>query len=78
MRNLLVILAMFALALSPSFAKASKGSKVKVKQSTTKKGTVIKSHERTAPNKNKTDNWSTRGNVNPKTGKVGTKNPAKK
>lgn len=30
-------------------------------------------HVRTAPNKTKNDNWSTRGNVNPRTGKEGTR-----
>jgi len=32
-------------------------------------------HYRTNPNSTKIDNWSTKGNVNPFTGKPGTKNP---
>ena len=35
----------------------------------------VKSHARSAPNKTKKDNWSTIGNVNPYTGKKGTKRP---
>jgi hypothetical protein len=38
-----------------------------------KDGTVVKAHDRTAPNQTKNDNWSTKGNVNPETGKEGTK-----
>jgi hypothetical protein len=38
-----------------------------------KDGTYVAPHDRTAPNKRKNDNWSTRGNVNPETGKPGTK-----
>lgn len=35
---------------------------------------VMPSH-RTSPNTTKLDNYSTRGNYNPYTGKIGTKNP---
>jgi hypothetical protein len=34
-------------------------------------------HYRTSPNHTKIDNWSTKGNVNPYTGKAGTKSPFK-
>jgi hypothetical protein len=54
----------------------SKGKVVHVKQHTTKKGKVVKAHDRTAPNKSKQDNWSTKGNTNPETGKAGTKSPS--
>lgn len=36
-------------------------------------GTYVESHYRTAPNKTTLDNWSTKGNINPYTGKSGTK-----
>ena len=40
------------------------------------KGVVnVKPHVRTAPNGTKTDNLSTIGNINPHTGKKGTKRP---
>jgi hypothetical protein len=37
------------------------------------KGTCVVPHHATNPNKTRLDNWSTKGNVNPYTGKVGTK-----
>lgn len=39
-----------------------------------KNGTYVAPYYRTAPNSTKLDNWSTKGNVNPYTGKAGTKN----
>ena len=44
---------------------------------TTKNGTYVPGHMRTTPNSSKLDNWSTKGNVNPYTGKKGTKDPYK-
>lgn len=38
-----------------------------------KDGTYVQPHTSTAPNSTKSDNWSTKGNVNPYTGKAGTK-----
>ena len=38
-------------------------------------GTSVKEHDRTAPNNTNHDNWSTSPNVNPQTGKKGTKKP---
>jgi hypothetical protein len=38
-------------------------------------GTVVMPHFRTSPNATIKDNWSTRPNVNPFTGKAGTRNP---
>lgn len=60
---LLISLALFC----PLFAKD-----VPVKGYTRKDGTVVKPHTRSAPNSTKSDNYSTRGNVNPYTGKPGT------
>lgn len=40
---------------------------------TRKDGTQVKGHWRSSPNGSKADNWSTKGNVNPYTGEVGTK-----
>ena len=36
-------------------------------------GTVVQSHVRTAPDKSFDNNWTTKGNVNPYNGNVGTK-----
>jgi hypothetical protein len=41
---------------------------------TTDRGTYVAPHYSTNPNGTKLDNWSTKGNVNPYTGKVGTRN----
>ncbi|GAB6127224.1 hypothetical protein [Humidesulfovibrio idahonensis] len=51
----------------------SNRSAVAVRGYTKKNGTYVKPHMRSAPNGSKADNWSTKGNVNPYTGKVGTK-----
>lgn len=53
----------------------SHGSRVGVKGYTKKNGTYVAPHTRSAPNHSKRDNWSSRGNVNPTTGKTGTKDP---
>jgi hypothetical protein len=58
----------------PSFA----ARPVRVKSTVTKTGTVKQTHYRTAPNKTKSDNYSTKGNTNPYTGKKGTKDQFKK
>lgn len=56
------------------FAVASLDAKdVHVKGYTRKDGTYVAPHVRTSPNKTKSDNYSTKGNMNPYTGKVGTK-----
>jgi len=40
-----------------------------------KDGTYVAPHQATNANSTKLDNWSTKGNVNPYTGKEGTKDP---
>lgn len=44
-----------------------------VRAYTTRKGTYVAAHRATNPDHTKANNWSTRGNVNPYTGKPGTK-----
>lgn len=41
-----------------------------------KNGTYVAPHYKTSSDKSKMDNWSTKGNVNPTTGKKGTVNPS--
>lgn len=48
---------------------------VDVRGYTRKDGTYVQPHKRSSPNSTTYDNWSTRGNINPYTGKMGTKNP---
>jgi hypothetical protein len=40
-------------------------------------GTYVTGHHQTNPNGTKYDNWSSKGNVNPYTGKEGTIDPSK-
>lgn len=40
-------------------------------------GTYVAPHQATNPNSTKTDNWSSKPNVNPYTGQEGTKDPYK-
>lgn len=54
---------------------ASAFAQVHVRGYTKKDGTYVAPHERTAPNHTNLDNYSTRGNINPYTGKEGTKEP---
>lgn len=68
----LAICAAIALIGCPTVAEA-KG--VRVHGYTTKRGTYVMPSIRTSPNRTRTDNWSSRPNVNPYTGRAGTKNP---
>jgi hypothetical protein len=54
---------------------ASAQSSVAVRGHTTREGVYVPPHVRTAPNETKVDNWSSRPNVNPYNGKVGTADP---
>ena len=38
-------------------------------------GTYVQPHHRTNPNTTRNDNWTTRPNVNPYTGRIGTRAP---
>lgn len=40
-------------------------------------GTVVQSHARTAPDSSRYNNWSSKPNVNPYTGRTGTVDPAR-
>jgi hypothetical protein len=52
---------------------SSSGGTVNVSGYTRKDGTYVAPYQRTAPNSTTSDNWSTKGNVNPITRKAGTK-----
>lgn len=58
---------------SHSHSSRSSSGKVHVRAHTTKSGRHVAAHDRTAPNRTQHDNWSAKGNVNPETGKRGTK-----
>jgi hypothetical protein len=56
---------------------AESSSTERVKGYTKKNGTYVAPHDKTTPDHDKTNNWSTKGNVNPETGKPGTVDPNK-
>lgn len=66
-----IIFILCVLVAASAFAAKS----VPVKGYIKKNGTYVAPAHRTAPNKTKADNYSSKGNVNPYTGKEGTKQP---
>lgn len=57
--------------------KAKDSGEVFVNGYTRNDGTYVPPHYRSDANSNPNDNWSTKGNINPHTGKPGTINPKK-
>lgn len=53
----------------------SRSGEVHVRGYTKKDGTYVAPHYRSAPDGTRNNNWSTKGVINPHTGKEGTKNP---
>lgn len=51
------------------------GGSVYVRPYTRDDGSYVQPHYRSAPNDSTSDNWSTRGNSNPYTGRRGTSSP---
>ena len=58
---------------NPVSASTGSSNEVWVSGYTRSDGTYVKGHYRTGANETKSDNWSTKGNTNPHTGKKGTK-----
>ena len=58
-------------------SRASGGGSHAIKGHTTKSGTYVAPTRATNPDKMKRDNYSSKSNVNPATGKEGTKDPSK-
>jgi len=56
---------------------ANAASSHNVRGYTKKDGTYVAPHKATNPNKTQRDNWSSKPNANPYTGKQGTKEPKK-
>lgn len=78
MKKTLIVIAALALctvagAKGGSGSSKSSSSSHSVAGHTTKNGTYVAPHKATNPNGTKSDNWSQKGNVNPHTGKAGTK-----
>lgn len=66
-----IIISSFLLALFAMPVCHAKSTRVHGYQK--KNGHYVQSHRRTSPDKTKSNNWSTKGNVNPYTGKEGTR-----
>lgn len=47
---------------------------VRVRAHTTRSGSYVPAHYRSNPDHSRLNNWSTKGNYNPYTGKTGTRN----
>lgn len=67
MKTILSAIAIVALTSTAATAQ------VQVKSHVRKDGTYVPAHTRSSPNSTTSDNWSTKGNTNPRTGKAGTK-----
>ncbi len=70
----LILVGAVCATLSTSAAAQYKAP-VRVQGHVTRGGVYVPPHVRTAPNQTRTDNWSSRPNVNPYTGKAGTADP---
>jgi hypothetical protein len=64
-------------ASSPVFATKASGGSHSVKGHVKKDGTYVAPHQQTNPNSTQRDNWTSKPNSNPYTGKAGTKEPQK-
>lgn len=63
--GLIVLVAAPALAGGPTYTRGY----------TRSNGTYVAPHYSSAPDSTKTNNWSSKGNINPYTGEAGTKDP---
>lgn len=68
-------LSKIALILTAVFFSGAIYADVSVRGYQRSDGTYVQPHHRSDPNGTASDNWSAKGNVNPYTGKTGTKNP---
>ena len=66
-------IAIITVVLMSALSGFAYGNDVYVNGYTRSDGTRVEGHYRSAPNSTKSDNWSTKGNTNPYTGKKGTK-----
>ena len=75
MRKLLPLVFVASLFSVAGISSASAASSHYVRGYSTKSGIYVAPHRQTNPNRTKFDDWSTKGNVNPYTGRMGTKSP---
>jgi hypothetical protein len=70
-RGNLLCIAAIAVLLTPSVVVSQRS--VRVKAHVRKDGTYVQPHDRSHPDRNFYNNWSTKPNINPRTGKEGTR-----
>lgn len=78
MRDLILCLALIIFSAgiaADTFAGGKSYGSGRVKGHIRKNGSYVKPYRKTNSDSRKYNNWSTKGNVNPYTGKKGTKNP---
>lgn len=75
MKLVLALLAIVAASAAEARGGGSRGGSTYVAPHFNSRGTFTNGHYRTSPNSTQLDNWSTKGNVNPYTGQVGTRAP---
>jgi hypothetical protein len=66
---------MLALLVGTMIVPTIASAQVHVRGYTRSDGTYVAPHYRSSPNSTTSDNYSTRGNVNPYTGEAGTRDP---
>ncbi len=64
-----------AIGLALAIISSSASAQTHVQGHWRKDGTYVQPHVRSNPNGTRLDNWSTRPNINPYTGRQGTRNP---
>ncbi len=72
-----IIIALACIALLSLMVSTSYAGTTRVRGYYKKNGTYVQPHYRSTPDSSKLNNWSTKGNVNPYTGKKGTIDPYK-
>ena len=76
MNKIIMLAIIIALVVMQPIAASAAGSHT-TKGYTKKNGTYVARSRATNPDRTKRNNYSTKGNVNPSSGKPGTKNPDK-
>lgn len=74
MTKILITFLLFMFLFTPQYSMAAN----KVKGYYKKNGTYVQPYQRSKSNESKLDNYSTKGNINPYTGKKGNQDPVKK
>jgi hypothetical protein len=71
--KILAVALLGLIAVSPALARGASGGTVTVRGYVKSNGTVVAPHIQTGPDSTRANNWSTKPNINPITGKEGTK-----